>query len=288
MFQYAAARLAAERLSCRLIIEEPLFRSTSVSQLVRGSSSYSLYKLFPKLRDGRFGLAVSLCRRIFPNAVESWVSHVARTTFTPRTSEFGTIDANEAFDPSYFEIKAGTHLSGYFQSSKYFAGEESRVREWYAIDSALAEEAASQFRRANLDPLSTVAVHVRLGDYRTQRNAVGHPEEGWLISRDYYSRAFSRLPKGLAFAVFSDEPGCAEDFIGRKADFLGGGLGQNVDFAMMSQCRFIVAANSTFSWWAAWLAEASNPLIIAPKYFLGWRRSEWFPADIMVPRWEYI
>ena len=268
--------------------EEPLFKLSRVNHLLRGRSAYELFELFPNLRRGRLGDAVSVCRRIFPNATEKWVDRIAPTTFAPRNVEQGAFEGNEAFDPDYLKIKAGTRLVGYFQSAKYFAEEEHRVRKWYSVDGTLANKAAAVFRSAGVDPLFTAAVHVRLGDYRTQSHIIAHPEEGCVIPRDYYPRAFARLPKGVAVAVFSDEPDCAEEYIGRKADILGAGGDRNVEFAMISQCRFIVTGNSTFSWWAAWLARSGNKFVIGPKYFLGWRRHEWFPADIMVPGWEYI
>ena len=101
-----------------------------------------------------------------------------------------------------------------------------------------ANKAAAVFCSAGVDPLFTAAVHVRLGDYRDDSYIIAHPEEGCVIPRDYYPRAFARLPKGVAVAVFSDEPDCAEEYIGRKAEVWGAGGDRNVEFAMISQCRF--------------------------------------------------
>jgi hypothetical protein len=56
----------------------------------------------------------------------------------------------------------------------------------------------------------------------------------------------------------------------------------------MSLCRYMVIANSSFSWWAAWLNVHPEKLVVAPKYHLGWRIGRWFPGDIAVDEWNYI
>lgn len=56
----------------------------------------------------------------------------------------------------------------------------------------------------------------------------------------------------------------------------------------MGSCRFMVTANSSFSWWAAYLNKTANPVILAPKFHLGWRKKVWFQGDIEVPGWTYV
>ena len=57
---------------------------------------------------------------------------------------------------------------------------------------------------------------------------------------------------------------------------------------MMASCAHMIIANSTFSWWAAWLNTAPSPMIVAPRFFLGHSAGTWYPKDIQVAGWHYV
>ena len=144
-----------------------------------------------------------------------------------------------------------------------------------------------QWTRAGLDPENTVAVHVRLGDYR-QQQTVAAGEDGWILPRDYYDRALSSLGTNYPIALFSDEPDKAREFLGREVAYVSDGCDIKRDLYMMASCNQIVMANSSFSWWAAWLNAGAGKMIVAPKYHVGWQLREWYPAGIKVEGWTYV
>ena len=141
--------------------------------------------------------------------------------------------------------------NSYLQSWKYFRNTNELVRHHLTF--------------ANMPyPVDLVAVHVRRGDYKTQD---WHP----LLGREYYDRAIVDLagydPSKLLF--FSDEP---DEVLRMYPGVNVWHTGNTVeDFKMMMSCRHFIIANSTYSWWAAYLGAWPDKKVIAPK--------NWFSAD---------
>lgn len=295
MFQYAAARAAAERLGCGLAVQGPsLRRRQTVRFLARnllrshkGEAQVQgdIGRLFPNATQSLKGLAVQVGgqryrQRKFP-----------RTFAAPRTLHASGVGI-EIFDPRYLQIEPNTWLTGFFQSHKYFADMEGEVPKWF--DFAESDKFfAQQTIQAWPAPVERMAaVHIRRNDYLTlpesQIPPLGDPELGLTLPSAYYIKAFSGLPSGLKFAVFSDDPRFARDLFAHLDPWVSPGDNPVHDMLLMSSCRFQVVANSSYSWWAAWLNRTPKKVIIAPRFHMGWRISTWYPGDINVDEWHYI
>src|SRR5262249_20241756 len=137
-------------------------------------------------------------------------------------------------------------------------------------------------------PERMVALHIRRGDYAGIRDPLGTERDGWLLPMGYYRRALSELPNGLGLAIFSDEPEWASDQFRDRNPWVSYGTDPVVDMFLMARCRWNIIANSTFSWWAAWLNRQPEKVVIAPEYHLGWRLGRWVPGGIEVKGWNYI
>ena len=176
------------------------------------------------------------------------------------------------------------YLDGFWQSERYFSEIASTVRTELAPRFSLSTDRQSIL--AEIGTSNAVSVHVRRGDYTTPKNLVKHG----VCSSDYYQDALavvkSRVTEPHCF-VFSDDPEWAREhlkldmpvsFVSPPAD------GRDYeDFVLMSSCRHHVIANSTFSWWAAWLSASHDKLIVAPKqWFAG---SEYDARDIVPEGW---
>lgn len=123
-------------------------------------------------------------------------------------------------------------------------------------------------------PINGVAVHIRRTDFADSPMV--------LLGRDYYEKALAKMPSGDV-TVFSDDPALARDF----------GLGYVVDepdpwvtFLMMASCEHHVIANSSFSWWAAWLAEKPGQRVVAPSKWL--RANAAVTKQIVPERWVTV
>jgi hypothetical protein len=175
----------------------------------------------------------------------------ARVTdeFAPKVEEVGF---------PYQEINQSGMMFGYWQTEKYFVDIADQIREEFALPRA---------------ELGRVAVHVRRGDY-LQLPQVFHTQ-----GVDYYERARREFP-GCEFIAFSDDPEWAKENL-PWADVIEGNP-PIVDLALMASCDGIIMANSSFSWWAAWLG---NKKVVAP--------SKWFTCshdtrDLIPDRWIKI
>jgi hypothetical protein len=137
---------------------------------------------------------------------------------------------------------------------------------------------------------SRVAVHFRFGDYN---NFSIYGVEGTILPLDYYVKAFDDIEKNVknpCYVVLSDDP--------HKADLVMKQIGKTYissqgdlpiqDFATISVCAHAILSASTFSWWGAKLIENPNKIIIAPKFWLGFKTKTWFPFHIETKEFKYI
>ena len=168
-------------------------------------------------------------------------------------------------------------LYGYFQSEKYFAHNLDKIKELFSIDSKSKEKIEQKYSKIlNENPTS---LHLRRGDYLVSGGS--HPYK----TRKYYNKAFDSLPKDTKYLVFSDDIlWCKKTFPEDNFYFAENNEDQ-IDLYLMSMCRCNIIANSTFSWWAAWLNNNENKRIIAPKEWFG-STSNLSDRDIIPERWE--
>ena len=147
-------------------------------------------------------------------------------------------------------------LEGYFQSSKYL--DREYILKLYEIDN----QTESYINSKSILPLlkKSVSIHIRRGDYIGRSN---HPTQ----SIDYYNKAMENFPNSN-FIIFSDDiEWCKENFKGDKFTFIH--EDDYIELYLMSMCQHNIIANSTFSWWGAWLNKNKNQIVIAPSNWFG-------------------
>ena len=163
-------------------------------------------------------------------------------------------------------IDRATELRGYFQSERYFAHCEDEVRHYFTPHHALADLLERQF--GDLIAAKTCSVHVRRTDI------VGDPAWPELAAGDYYERAMSQFDSDTTFAIFSDDiEWCKQRFRDRDVVFIEA-LSAVEDLFLMARCKGHIIANSTFSWWGAWLNPNPNKKVIAPLRWFGGRHAD--------------
>jgi hypothetical protein len=159
----------------------------------------------------------------------------------------------------------GWNYVGHMQSEKYFSHCADYIRELFTFSKL----------RTTWD---MTAVHVRCGDYGSEY----HP----ICSREYYREAFTLVPG--PYIVYSDDPDKASVIL------FGAGL-RDCTFPVlntydtlfwMTKCRRHIIANSSFSWWGAWLAESE--LVVAPRQWFGPAAAHLETADIYCQNWTVI
>ncbi len=163
-------------------------------------------------------------------------------------------------------IDRATELWGYFQSERYFAHCEDEVRRYFTPHHALAQLLERGF--GDVLARETCSVHVRRTDY------LGNPTHPELAAGDYYERAMSQFDANTTFLIFSDDIAwCRERFRGRSTFFVEA-LTEVEDLFLMARCRGHIIANSTFSWWGAWLDPNPQKKVIAPARWFSGRNTD--------------
>lgn len=169
---------------------------------------------------------------------------------------------NIGFSPICLKETRG-YLDGYWQSEKYFIDIEKNIRSDFRFKPLHGEKNFQLQERMASEPC--VSVHVRRGDY------LNHTGLGEVCNTEYYHQALRKLETahpGCTPIVFSDDiPYCRELFSGKDSLFVDWNQGENswMDMALMSLCHHHIIANSSFSWWGAWLGATADSTTIAPK-----------------------
>ena len=174
------------------------------------------------------------------------------------------------FDSRLLEIRPqGTiYIDGLWQSEQYFKDIENIIREDLRI--IPPEDEFNKIMYRKICGNNAVALHVRWFD-------VPGSTERHNISYDYYNRAIAMIDRNVVsphYYIFSDQPQAAFDKLKLNAERVTlvthnkGDENAYADLWLMSQCQHFITANSTFSWWAAWLSAASGKMVIHPKHIV--------------------
>jgi hypothetical protein len=200
-----------------------------------------------------------------------------------------------AFDPGVLLVPDNSYLEGFWQSEKYFADVAPLLRtELLFKDQKLVRYAEDYLNPLRFNIRKVVALHVRRGDLAHAQEVLRKPEivHGNPVGLDYVNQAIARFPKESAFLVFSDSgkdlEWCRQNIRGGNF-FFSDGHSDIQDFALMTRCDHNIIANSTFSWWAAWLNQTKGRRVVAPRQW----SAPGVPVqretrDLLLPDWEVL
>ena len=239
IFQWAAARAYAEKYNTEYYFDVSFYK----------------YQDIRKLQLGEF-------KNITLNIMEGSVENYGQMTskFTPPFSvnsvrdTFNYEDDVCNFLPSNNEPYDILVLNGYWQSEKYFKEFEGIIRKELMLD-------------FNLDvpylKNNTVSMHIRRSDYLNSNGY--HPVQ----NMSYYENAIDYISDYDHILVFSDDIQWCKDNLKFKNMIFMENFSDIQDMYIMSQCTNNIIANSSFSWWGAWLNENKNKKVIAPNKWFG-------------------
>ena len=184
------------------------------------------------------------------------------------------------FDGGVFKNKF-LYLNGYWQNELYFSNiRESLLGELSPINSM------SDLGYAYLESIeqsNSVSLHVRRGDYLNLRN-IG------VLGVDYYTKAVDYIRQNVenpTFYIFSDDLEWCKDNLGflDNCIYVDRTQTEIEDLKLMSFCRHNIIANSSFSWWGAWLNQNPNKIVIAPK---GWLLNDTSSSNVILSDWVKV
>lgn len=207
------------------------------------------------------------------------VNRIRRKLFGRKSLEYMEKDCN--FDPEILN-RDPAYLTGYFQSEKYFADIEEKVRQAFSFSERLWEGLPSQLLERirgyeqQIKAAMAVSVHIRRGDYLQNEEAYGG-----ICTEQYYKTAIEYVRKrqqNASFFVFTNDPDYAGEWIlknfrqERESFVLIEGTQEEngyLDLYLMSLCRHHILANSSFSWWGAYLNPSEEKMVIVPHKWFG-------------------
>jgi hypothetical protein len=188
------------------------------------------------------------------------------------------------FDPNILTDPENRYYWGYWQNERYFKSIEQQLRN----DFTFKNELASRNKEMLQEMLKTnsISVHVRRGDYNN------HPILGNICDLDYYKKAIGIISEKIANPVIytfsNDIQWCKENLAFAHAKYIDWNNDQDsyIDMQLMSNCKHNIIANSSFSWWAAWLNTNENKTVLAPSR---WFNEENFDINTIIPpEWEKV
>lgn len=172
------------------------------------------------------------------------------------------------FDEKMLSLRNG-YLDGYWQCFKYFED----IREILLKEFTLVDEMNSENRliRDKINELNSVSIHVRRGDYVKDKknNAIYN-----VFGLEYYQNAIDFITNKIDnphFFIFSDDfEWASKNLKIVNATYVNANSKGNPenDLILMANCKHNIIANSTFSWWGAWLNQNENKIVIAPKKWM--------------------
>lgn len=268
MFQYAAGKALAERHGVPLVLD------------LSGFCSYPLRSFLLDRLLVPEAVAAAQAEAGAPEKAESnfvrakWKGRIDRLLGRAGLPKLAQLphDYREPhfhYDPAFEALGSHTTLFGYFQSERYFGPIANSLRSWFLPREPVGSAAAEMLARIEASRLP-VSVHVRRGDYLNPGTAEFHG----ILGEPYYRQALGRLEGAIGgeadLFVFSDDPAAAEQVLSfvpkaRLVHACGDPERPWEDMALMAHCRHHVIANSSFSWWGAWLNRSPDKIVIAPR-----------------------
>jgi len=185
------------------------------------------------------------------------------------------------FNPEILDLPDQTYLDGYFQSEKYFNDIEKILRKEFTLKDPLPQKAAEIAKQ--IRATESVSLHVRRGDYITNKAASNFHG---ICDLDYYRKAINfiqhKIPTPL-FYIFSDDPAWVKENLPlpTSATFMADHVDKDyIELILMGYCKHNILANSSFSWWGAWLNENPNKLVVAP---INWFKDPGINTNDLIP-----
>ena len=278
LFIYFAGRFTADKMKKNLEIDLSLISvvgSTHVADIISlllpGNFVDKIYR-----RNVLFRTIERFDKKIMRHIkVYQWI----------RLYIFGYFQSSElGFEQNLESLKRVSSINGYFQTWRYFEVYATKSEEYFRLDSP-----SSWFKEMckSAEALKPISIHIRRGDYTLLQDDFG------LLSLEYYEQSLKyarAVHSTTEIWVFSDDITAAEQLLNPLNDpsikyIIPPAYSTPIEsLLLISECKVIIAANSTFSYWAG-LIQSPAGYVIAPAK---WFKSRRDPVDLIPPSWIKI
>lgn len=271
LFQFAAGRALSLKLGASLVLDAAWFCGRSDR----------IYALEPFCIEAQIHRSIGF----LPNWVNRLESRLARRWANKRFGIPIYREPHFQFDNDFSIINQSVYLEGFWQSERYFLGFSEIIRNELTLKVELPTAFDSVSK--NIECTDSICLHVRRGDYVT--NPIANLTHG-LCSTEYIYEGIKTISTGLNNPhcfIFSDDPLWAKQNlkINLPSTIVDIAKPQEAhfDLVMMARCKYFVIANSSLSWWGAWLSSFPLKRVVAPKIWFA--NSEKNTIDLIPSSW---
>jgi hypothetical protein len=275
MFQYAAGLSVAKNNNTKLFLDVDFFKKNTAHNGFELSKIFSEKFHISTVKDVRHILGFRSYSILF--------KILLRVKNNLLRGQNLYIEPHFSYDRNFKKICDNNFLVGYFQSEKYFIDIENLIRKIFTFNKNLNtknKEFLKLIKNSN-----SVSIHIRRGDYLSNQKAF---DVHGICSDIYYDKAISYIRKKISnpkFYIFSDDKEWVKHKFNYQKNFIvvdSNSASQSYfDMFLMSKCKHNIIANSSFSWWAAWLNNNPSKNVIAPKM---WFKSKSLSTKDLIPK----
>lgn len=269
MFQYAAAYSHASKNRAKLAIDISLLQKSKQNTALT-ARDYAL-SVFPNIK----------------NKVKHYPDGFEKSLYSRITGRKIWYEKDLRYDKKMHAAGNNIIMHGYFQNEAYFnSGREAILKQFeFPKLSIKANSYVSKISSRN-----SVSVHVRRGDYVSDKKT--NSVHG-VLDVKYYNRAIKKISDLVddpLFVFISDDVAwCEETFKSDDSSLFIKDLDNDFeDMALMSLCKHNIIANSSFSWWGAWLNNNSSKIVIAPDQWFAEAKKNNEAAELVPKSWVRI
>ncbi len=264
LFEYACAFAVAQQKHDKIELD--------ITRYCPGyTRTYLLDRLNISGKVGAFPLRKSNAR------ADILISWIRRFLYINKSGYCKIVREKQGRDNYDFSYRRNIFLLGFWHNPKYFhAYRDQLIMEFQPRQGVIGDRAKRMMHDCRQE--NSVAIHIRRGDY---------PDE-WRVDNNYYIQAVSMIDARIPdphYYIFCEDSEFADAFASRirNATIVSStGLSDQEEFYIMSSCKNKIIANSTYSWWAAYLDTSGDGIVIAPV-FKGWGKSyldEWIKIKV--------
>ena len=270
MFQYALGFALSKKTGKNVVYDTTFYHQ---KHIINTAWPYALnhFKCQPQIQEQNvikriYLFLMDMITRVFPRISRTYIRDSFAEKLETITSE-----------------KHDVYLDGYWQNEKYFNEVESEIQNQFIVTDNIDD--TNQYWLDSIKKTNSVCLHVRRGDYVS--NSLANKHHG-TCSLEYYNTAVEYMNSHLSnpvYYVFSDDMKWVKENIpidGQVCYMDHNDSSKNYDdLRLMYSCKHFIIANSSFSWWGAWLSQNPDKIVIAPKR---WNNDAVQP-DIVPERW---
>tara|TARA_B100000768_G_scaffold171231_1_gene178340 strand:- start:1075 stop:1929 length:855 start_codon:yes stop_codon:yes gene_type:complete len=268
LFQYSAARSLADNLGVSLELDISEYNEISPFKMSLNEFNVRGQYFTNKVKKIHEGTKKSFFYNIFKKNKNTFKEH------------------GLMFDNRLFSKPDETYLKGYWQSEKYF--QNNKIDILKDLSFSTSPNKINKHFLNEINNITSVSLHIRRGDYlsnSTYNNIYG------ICDLTYYYKAIdyliNQLGNNIKVFIFSDDIyWVSKNFkLPVKTQIIKHNSSQNSheDLRLMSNCKHNIIANSSFSWWGAWLNKYPNKIVIAPKKWFADKNKN--NPDILPSNW---